>query len=173
MDLVSLCKCTPRSSGYSSFEILYGRPPPVIQKPKGDHQHLVDLEMSQHLQALGKVFCHIAQETWKRTPIPLGNWVHPYEPGDEIWVKDWKKEPLLPVWTGPHMVILATPTTVRVIGVIPWIHHTRVKKAATSCDEDIWKAVRTLKTSSKSGSKDNSSHPWRTLSPALVAPEAD
>ena len=39
------------------------------------------------------------------------------------------------------MVILATPTAVKVIGVIPGIHHVRVKKAATSCDEDTWKAV--------------------------------
>ena len=72
----------------------------------------------------------------------MGNRVHPYQPGDEIWVKDGKKEPLLPVWTGPHMVILAVPTVVKVIGVIPCIHHTRVKKAAASCDEDTWKAVQ-------------------------------
>jgi len=39
------------------------------------------------------------------------------------------------------MVVLATPTAVKVMGVIPWIHHTRVKKAATSCGEDTWKAV--------------------------------
>ena len=98
--------------------------------------------MSQYLQALGKVFCHITQETWERTPIPLGNWVHPYQPGDEVWVKDWKKKSLQPVWTGPHTVILATPTAVKLIGVIPWIHHSRVKKAETSCDEDSWKTVR-------------------------------
>ena len=99
--------------------------------------------MSQHLQALGKVFCHIARETWERTPIPLGNWVHPYQPGDEIWVKDWKKEPpLQPVWTSPHRVVLATPTADKVIGVIPWIHHTRAKKAATSYNENTWKAIR-------------------------------
>ena len=109
---------------------------------RGDPQQLADLEMSQHLQALGKVFHHIARETLERTPIPLGNRVHPYQPGDEIWVKDGKKEPLLPVWTGPHMVILAVPTVVKVIGVIPCIHHTRVKKAAASCDEDTWKAVQ-------------------------------
>ena len=66
------------------------------------------------------------------------------------------KNPLQPVWTGSHMASLATPTAVRVIGVIPWIHHTRVKKAAMSCNEDTWKAVRTPKTSSRSGFKDNS-----------------
>ena len=38
--LLSLRKCTPRSWGYFPFEILYGRPPPVIEKLKGDHQQL-------------------------------------------------------------------------------------------------------------------------------------
>ena len=45
---------TLRSSGYFPFEILYGRTPPVIGKLKGDPQQLADLEMSRHLQALGK-----------------------------------------------------------------------------------------------------------------------
>ena len=40
------------------------------------------------------------------------------------------------------MVILPTPTTIKVIGFIPWIHHTRVKKAAASHNEDTWKAVQ-------------------------------
>ena len=56
----------------------------MIEKLKGDHQQLADLEISQHLQALGKVFHHLSRETLKRTPIPLGNWVHPYKPGDEV-----------------------------------------------------------------------------------------
>ena len=87
----------------------------------------------------------ITQETFKRTLIPSGNCVHPYQPGDEVWVKDWKKEPLQPVWTGPHTVILATPTAVKVTGVTPWIHHTRVKIAVAPLDKDIWKAVRNPK----------------------------
>ena len=98
--------------------------------------------MSQHLQALEKVFHHIARETLERTPIPLGNWIHIYQPGDELRVKDWKKEPLQPQWTGPHTVILATLTAVKVTGVTPWIHHTRVKRAAAFCDENTWKAVQ-------------------------------
>ena len=74
----------------------------------------------------------------------MGNWVHPYKPRDEIWVKDWGKneELLQPVWTGPHVVVLATPAAVTVTGVITWIYHTRVKKAVASCNEDTWKTVR-------------------------------
>ena len=79
-----LAWCTPRSSGYTPFEILYGRTSPVIGRLKGNPQPIADREMSQHLQALGKVFYHIAQETLERTPITLGNWVHPYQPGDEL-----------------------------------------------------------------------------------------
>lgn len=60
----------------------------------------------------------------------------------ELKIRKKRKNPGQPVWTGPHTVILAIPTAVKVIGVIPWIHHTRVKKAAVSCDEDTWKAVR-------------------------------
>ena len=40
------------------------------------------------------------------------------------------------------MVILPTPTTIKVIGFIPCIHHTRLKKAAASYNEDTWKAIQ-------------------------------
>ena len=131
----------------------------MIKKLKGDHQQLADLEMSQHLQALGKVFHHITRETLERTPIPLGNWVHPYQPGDEVWVKDWKKEPFQPVLMGPRLVVLATPTAVKVTGVIPWIHHTRVKKAVASCNEDTWKAVQDPKNLLKVYFRNKDRHP--------------
>ena len=64
----------------------------MIENLKGNHQQLADLEMSQHLQALGKVFHHITWETLERTPITFSNWVHSYQPRDEVWVKDWKKK---------------------------------------------------------------------------------
>ena len=57
------------------------------------------------------------------------------------------------------MVVLVTPTAVKVIGVIPWIHHTRVKKAAAFCDEDTWKTVRDPENPLRSGSKNNGPHP--------------
>ena len=143
----------------------------MIEKLKGDHhRHLT--WRCPNILGPGKVFCHITQET-KRTPIPLGNWVHTCQPGDEIWVKDEQTEPLQPVWTGPYTVVLVIPTAVKVIGVTPWIHHTTVKKAGASCDEDTWKTVQDPQIPSRSGSKDNSPHPQRTLNPALVTLEAD
>ena len=57
------------------------------------------------------------------------------------------------------MVVLATPTAVKVTGIIPWIYHARIKKAATSYNEDTWKRIWDPKTPSSSGSKNNGPHP--------------
>jgi hypothetical protein len=86
--------CTPRPSGYSPFEILYGRPPPIINRLTGDLRKIGNLDMSRHLQALRKTLCHSSWEVLERTPIPMGNRAHPHKPRDMVWVKDWKKEPL-------------------------------------------------------------------------------
>ena len=52
----------------------------------------------------------------------------------------WTAEPQLDSLEGwTNSLGMATGS---VTGVIPWIHHTRVKKAGTSCDEDTWKAVQ-------------------------------
>ena len=99
--------------------------------------------MSRHLQALEKSSAILPEKPQKGHPflctvgfIPISQ-----EMRYGLKIKKNKQTTVLPVWTGPHTVVLATPTAVKVIGVIPWIHHTRVKKSATSCDEDTWKAV--------------------------------
>jgi hypothetical protein len=86
--------------------------------------------MSRHLQASGKT----SWEVLERFLIPMGNWAHSHQLGDMVWVKDWKKKPLQPNWTGPHIVILATPTAVEIAGITPWIQHSQIKKAATHED---------------------------------------
>jgi hypothetical protein len=57
-----------------------------------------------------------------------------------VWIKDWKKEPLQPSWTGPHLILLATPITVKVSGITPWTHHSQIKKASASKDLNNWQA---------------------------------
>ena len=68
-------------------------------------------------------------------PFHLGEQIHEFVPGDQVWVKDWKHDSLAPPWKGPFTV-LTTPTAVKVAGVTPWIHHLRVKRAYHTDPED-------------------------------------
>ena len=69
-------------------------------------------------------------------PFPLGDQIHDFVPGDQVWVKDWKHNSLAPHWKGPYAVVLTTPMAVKVAGVTPWIHHLRVKRAYHTDPED-------------------------------------
>ena len=45
-------------------------------------------------------------------------------------LKTWMTaSPLEEKWTEPWDVLLTIPTVVKLAGIKPWIHHTRVKKA--------------------------------------------
>jgi hypothetical protein len=52
-----------------------------------------------------------------------------------------KKKTPQPSWTGPHLVILATPKPVKDTGITPWTHHSHIKMAATPSDPNDWQAV--------------------------------
>ena len=69
-------------------------------------------------------------------PLPLGDQIHEFVPGDQVWVKDWKHDSLAPHWKGPYTVVLTSPTAVKVAGVTPWIHHMRLKRACHADPED-------------------------------------
>ena len=103
--------------------------PPCLGKLPGDLHQIGDKGIREQLQTLGAVLNKLQRYTIERAPISLGTPVHPFQPGDSVWVKVWKRKPLKPRWTGPHTVILTTPTAPKVSGITPWVHHSRVKKA--------------------------------------------
>ena len=93
---------------------------------------------------LGKVINWVTKFVQERVPFPLGEQIHKFVPGDQVWVKDWKYDSLAPHWKGPYTVVLTTPTVVKVAGVTPWIHHVRVKRAYHADLEDAeWTTQRT------------------------------
>ena len=67
---------------------------------------------------LGKVINWVTKSVQERVPLPLGEQIHEFTLGDEVWVKDWKLDLLAPRWKGP-CVILTTPTAARAAGIVP------------------------------------------------------
>ena len=121
-------RMTPQSQGYSPYEIVYGRPPPIIKQVSTNLPQVRGDEISQQMEQLGKVINQVTKFVQERVPFPLGEQIHEFTLGDQVWVKDWKHDLLAPWWKGPYTVILTTPTAVKVTGIAPWIHHMRVKR---------------------------------------------
>ena len=91
---------------------------------------------------LCKVINQVTKFVQERVPFPLGEQIHEFTLGDQVWVKDWKHDLLAPWWKGPY-VILTTPTTGKVAGIVPWIHHMRVKRTYHAGSKNAeWAAQR-------------------------------
>lgn len=55
--------------------------------------------------------------------------LHPFQPGDLVYIKRFPTTTLEAHWTGPHQVILCTPSAIKVAGKTAWIHWTHAKPA--------------------------------------------
>ena len=52
--------------------------------------------ISQQMEQLGKVMNQVTKFVQERIPFPLGEQMHEFIPGDQVWVKDWKHDTLAP-----------------------------------------------------------------------------
>ena len=65
-------RMTPRSHGYSPYEIVYRRPPPVIRQITTDILQVRGDRISQQIEQLGKVINQVTKFVQERIPFPLG-----------------------------------------------------------------------------------------------------
>ncbi|XP_035304596.1 uncharacterized protein LOC113838392 isoform X1 [Cricetulus griseus] len=140
---------TPGPHGLTPFEILHGVPTPIINFLDQDVSDFANSPSLQaHLQALQLV----QQEVWKplaqaykdqrdHPTIP-----HSYQIGDTVWVRRHQAKNLEPRWKGPYIVLLTTPTALKVDGIAAWIHASHVKPArpTDSATASEWTALKIL-----------------------------
>lgn len=50
---------------------------------------------------------------------------------------------LEPWWKGPYLVLLTTPTAMKVDGIAAWVHASHVKRAPPDSQQDDWTLERT------------------------------
>ena len=92
-------RMTPQSQGYSPYEIVYGRPLPIIKQVSTNLPQIRVDRISQQME-LGKVINRVTKFVQEKVPFPLGEQIHEFTLGDQVWVKDWKLDLLAPWWKG-------------------------------------------------------------------------
>ena len=89
-------RMTPQSQGYSPYEIVYGRPPPIIKQVLTNLPQVRGHRISQQME-LTKVINRVTKSVQERVPFRLGEQIHEFTLGDQVWVKDWKHD-FLALW---------------------------------------------------------------------------
>jgi hypothetical protein len=102
---------------------------------------------SSRLLARLKALETVRREVWEQlketyvagdTQVP-----HHFEVGDAVLVRRHGAGNLEPWWKGPYLVLLTTPTAVKVEGIPAWVHAPHVKKAPLGAGQNEWSLEKT------------------------------
>ncbi|KAL6455319.1 hypothetical protein MHYP_G00362390, partial [Metynnis hypsauchen] len=117
--------------GCSAFEIVFGRPPNTgIGPPLPEETTWAEHNFLQYCITLHKSLSTLSKQVKAVLPSPADCPLHPFQPGDQVLVKDLRRNKWnQPRWRGPFQVLLVTHTAVKIEGRATWVHHTHCKKA--------------------------------------------
>ena len=74
-------RMTPRSQGYSPYEIVNGRPPPIIKEMSTNLPQVRGDRILQQTE-VGKVINWVTKFVQERVLFPLGGQIHKFKFGD-------------------------------------------------------------------------------------------
>ena len=77
-------RMTLQSHGYSPYEIVYGRPPPIIRQVTTDILQVRGDRIPQQMEQLGKVINQVTKFVQERIPFPLGEQMHEFILGGQV-----------------------------------------------------------------------------------------
>ena len=157
---------------FSLWDHIWETTPQWLKKLKGDPQQLADLEISWHLQALGKSSTILAEKPEKGHPFLLAMEFIPISQEMRYGLKTGKSNHFSQfgwalTWSSWQPLLLIKLGVSSLGSTIPESRRQQLPMMRTP-----GKQFRTPKIS-RAGSKNNDSHPWRVLSPALVTPGAE